>query len=127
MPADRDPFRVLTTPGYQRDFRAISHGYPRVIDAMQELLTTLRGDPYNRSGQHQIKKLTGCKKGEGQWRIRWKQYRLRYDILGSDVVFVLVPAPEESLLILTPQSDGVLSFCVARPVSPRHSRAAVPR
>jgi mRNA-degrading endonuclease RelE of RelBE toxin-antitoxin system len=53
---------------------------------MEELLAILRRDPHNRSGQHPIKKLTGCKAGEGQWRIRWKEYRLRYDILGSDVV-----------------------------------------
>jgi mRNA-degrading endonuclease RelE of RelBE toxin-antitoxin system len=53
---------------------------------MEELLGILRCDPYNRTGRHQIKKLAGCKAGEGQWRIRWKEYRLRYDILGSDVV-----------------------------------------
>jgi mRNA-degrading endonuclease RelE of RelBE toxin-antitoxin system len=26
------------------------------------------------------------KPGEGQWRIRWREYRLRYDIFGSEVV-----------------------------------------
>jgi hypothetical protein len=31
---------------------------------MQELLATVRDAPYNRSGQHQIKKLTGCKRGK---------------------------------------------------------------
>ena len=86
MPADLNPFRVLTTPGYERDFRTISRGRPSVADAMEELLVILRRDPYNRNGQHQIKKLSGYKAGEGQWRIRWKEYRLRYDILGSDVV-----------------------------------------
>jgi mRNA-degrading endonuclease RelE of RelBE toxin-antitoxin system len=86
MPADLNPFRVLTTPAYERDFRTISRGRPSVLDAMEELLVILRRDPYNRNGQHQIKKLTGSKAGEGQWRIRWKEYRLRYDILGSNVV-----------------------------------------
>jgi mRNA-degrading endonuclease RelE of RelBE toxin-antitoxin system len=86
MPADLNPFRVLTTPAYERDFRTISRGCFSVVDAMEELLVILRRDPYNRSGQHQIKKLAGYKAGEGQWRIRWKEYRLRYDILGSDVV-----------------------------------------
>jgi mRNA-degrading endonuclease RelE of RelBE toxin-antitoxin system len=86
MPADLNPFRVLTTAGYERDFRTVSRGRPSVADAIEELLAILRRDPYNRNGQHQIKKLTGCKAGEGQWRIRWKVYRLRYDILGSDVV-----------------------------------------
>jgi len=53
---------------------------------MEELLAILRRDPYNRNGRHQIKKLTGCKTGEGQWRIRWKEYRLRYDSVEDDVV-----------------------------------------
>ncbi len=86
MPADLNPFRVLTTPGYERDLRAISRGRPQVADAMETLLAILRRDPYNRSRRHQIKKLAGCEVGEGQWRIRWKEYRLRYDIVGSDVV-----------------------------------------
>jgi len=86
MPADPTPFRVLTTPPYERDLRTISRGRRSVVQAMEELLAILRRDPHNRSGQYQIKKLTGCEAGEGQWRIRWKEYRLRYDILGNDVV-----------------------------------------
>ena len=86
MPADLNPFRVLTTPAFERDFRKISRGEPSLVGAMEELLAILRRDPHNRSGQHKIKKLAGYKAGEGQWRIRWKEYRMRYDIFGSDVV-----------------------------------------
>jgi mRNA-degrading endonuclease RelE of RelBE toxin-antitoxin system len=86
IPETPNLFRVLATPGYERDFRTISRGRHSVVDAMEELLAILRRDPHNRSGRQQIKKLAGCKAGEGQWRIRWKEYRLRYDILGSDVV-----------------------------------------
>jgi mRNA-degrading endonuclease RelE of RelBE toxin-antitoxin system len=86
MPADPNSFRVLTTPGCERDLRAISRGRPSAVDAMETLLAILRYDPYNRSRRYQIKKLTGYETGEGQWRIRWKEYRLRYDILGSDVL-----------------------------------------
>jgi mRNA-degrading endonuclease RelE of RelBE toxin-antitoxin system len=28
----------------------------------------------------------GVKAGEGQWHVRWREYRLRYDIFGSEVV-----------------------------------------
>jgi mRNA-degrading endonuclease RelE of RelBE toxin-antitoxin system len=53
---------------------------------LEKMLMALEGDPYNRSGKHDIKKLAGLKPGEGQWRIRAGDYRLRYDILGHDVV-----------------------------------------
>jgi mRNA-degrading endonuclease RelE of RelBE toxin-antitoxin system len=86
MPADSNLFRILTTPGYERDFRTISRGRSSVLGATEELLGILRYDPYNRTGRHQIKKLAGCNAGEGQWRIRWKEYRLRYDIVNRDVV-----------------------------------------
>jgi mRNA-degrading endonuclease RelE of RelBE toxin-antitoxin system len=79
-------FRVLTTPAFEREFRKASRGEPALVEALKELVEILRLDPHNRSGRHQIKKLAGLKPGEGQWRIRWRDYRLRYDIFGNDVV-----------------------------------------
>ncbi len=79
-------FRVLATPAFEREFRRSSKGNTALVKALDELLTVLAEDPPNRSGQHKIKKLAGVKSGEGQWRIRWREYRLRYDIFGADVV-----------------------------------------
>ena len=79
-------FRVLTTPTFEREFRKTSRGDPTLVLALEELLRILRKDPHNRKGEHKIKKLAGLKAGEGQWRIRWREYRLRYDIFGTDVV-----------------------------------------
>ncbi len=79
-------FRVLTTPAFERDFRKISKGDTALVKVLEELLAILREDPHNRGGQHKIKKLMGLKPGEGQWRIRWREYRLRYDIFGDEVV-----------------------------------------
>ena len=81
-----EPFAVLTTPAFERNFRKVSKGNPILINALEELIATLREDPYNYSSQHNIKKLAGVNPGEGQWRIRWRDYRLRYDILGKEVV-----------------------------------------
>jgi len=78
MPADANPFRVLSTPPFERDFRKISRGQLSLVEALSELQAILREDPHNRSGQHGIKKLAEFKRGEGQWRIRWEKYRLRY-------------------------------------------------
>jgi mRNA-degrading endonuclease RelE of RelBE toxin-antitoxin system len=80
------PFRVVTTPAFEREFRKSSRGNAALLDALDELLAILAEDPHNRSGQHQAKKLAGLKPGEGQWHIRWRDYRLRYDIFGHEVV-----------------------------------------
>ncbi len=79
-------FRVLTTPAFEREFRAISKKDPTLVRALEELIEVLSDDPHNRSGRHKIKKLAGLKQGEGQWRVRWRDYRLRYDIFASEVV-----------------------------------------
>jgi mRNA-degrading endonuclease RelE of RelBE toxin-antitoxin system len=78
-------FRVLTTPSFDRDFRKTAKGNPALENALHELAAILAQDPYNRSARHPIKKLTDIK-SDGQWRIRWREYRLRYDIHGTDVV-----------------------------------------
>jgi len=74
----------------------MSKGNPALAKALEELLAILAEDPYNRSGKHPIKKLAGLKPGEGQWRIRWREYRLRYDIFGTEVVVHLFRHRKES-------------------------------
>jgi addiction module RelE/StbE family toxin len=80
------PFRVLTTPSFEREFRAISRKASTLVQALEELIEILSNDPHNRSGQHKIKKLAGLKAGEGQWHVRWRDYRLHYDVLETEVV-----------------------------------------
>lgn len=79
-------FQIVTTPAFERDVRRCLRGAPNVIIALEEAQTVLRTDPNNRNQQHNIRKLTNVKKGEGQWRIRVGDYRLRYDIVGPEVV-----------------------------------------
>jgi len=79
-------FRVVTTPSFEREFRKLSQRNRKLLDALQELIAMLAEDPHGRSGRHPIKKLSGVKSGEGQWRVRWREYRLRYDIFGNEVV-----------------------------------------
>jgi addiction module RelE/StbE family toxin len=81
-----EPFSVLTTPAFERDFRKVSKGNPILINALEELIAKLQEDPYNHTGRHKIKKLAGVKPGDGQWRVRWRDYRMRYDIHGKEVV-----------------------------------------
>ena len=79
-------FRVVTTPSFEREFQKLIRGNKKLLDAFQELISVLTEDPYGRSGRHPIKKLTGLRQGQGQWRIRWHEYRLRYDIFEREVV-----------------------------------------
>lgn len=79
-------FRVVTTPAFEREFRKVAKANPALLEALESLLAILREDPHNRTGQHKIKKLSGLKPGEGQWRIRWRDYRLRYDTFGDEVI-----------------------------------------
>jgi mRNA-degrading endonuclease RelE of RelBE toxin-antitoxin system len=79
-------FRVLTTPSFERDFRKTSKGNKELLSALEELVDALSEDLHNRSGRQAIKKLAGLRPGEGQWRIRWREYRLRYDMFGAEVV-----------------------------------------
>jgi mRNA-degrading endonuclease RelE of RelBE toxin-antitoxin system len=79
-------FRVVTTPSFEREFRRLSQRNAKLVDALDALIAILAEDPHGRSGLHPIEKLEGLKQGEGQWRIRWRDYRLRYDIFGNEVV-----------------------------------------
>ena len=79
-------FRVLSTPAFEREFRTIARHDAAMSSVLEELIETLSHDPRNRTGRHKIKKLAGLNPGEGQWRLRWRDYRLRYDIFGSDVI-----------------------------------------
>jgi mRNA-degrading endonuclease RelE of RelBE toxin-antitoxin system len=79
-------FRVLSTPAFEREFRYVARHDPALLRVLDELIRKLSQDPHNRTGEHKIKKLAGLKPGEGQWRLRWREYRLRYDIFGVEVV-----------------------------------------
>ena len=79
-------YRTLTTPAFERETRKILRRNARFLGMLEKMLTALKNDPYDRSRKHDIKKLAGLKSGEGQWRIRAGDYRLRYDIFGHDVV-----------------------------------------
>jgi len=79
-------FRAVATSRFERDVERLTKKDPRLLLAVQGLLLALASDPYNIARRHNIKKLTGVKPGQGQWRIRSGSHRLRYDVLGNDVI-----------------------------------------
>ncbi len=79
------PFRIIVTAGLARSLRKLTRKHPEIVEVYQAALEALQADPTNLTRTHDIKKLTGVRAGDGQWRIRVRQYRLRYDINGVTV------------------------------------------
>ena len=79
-------YRLITTPAFERDVRRNLKGNPKLITVLKQLEGDLSRDPTNKTRAHNIKKLKGIRPGEGQWRIRAGDYRLRYDIFSKEVV-----------------------------------------
>jgi mRNA-degrading endonuclease RelE of RelBE toxin-antitoxin system len=79
-------FVVRTTPRFERLLRRLARSHPELVDTYSEALTILGADPYNRSRRHQILKLEGIPQGEGQYRLRLRRWRFRYDIYHQEVV-----------------------------------------
>ena len=80
------PYRILVTSFFEKDVTRQSKKNRRVLKEIESLKEILAVDPYNLTRRFDIKRLKGIKPGEGQFRIRVKDYRLRYDIFGQDVV-----------------------------------------
>ena len=83
MPA---PYRLLVTSFFEKDVKRQAKKDQRISKEIERLKEILEADPYNLSRRYDITKLKGIKPGQGQFRIRIKDYRLRYDIFGQDVV-----------------------------------------
>lgn len=79
-------YRLLPSTRFRRDFEEIYRHNRDVIRKIEPLKIILLHDPYNRSRRYDIKKLKDVPPGEGQYRIRSGKYRLRYDIIGDDVI-----------------------------------------
>ncbi|MDH4208571.1 MAG: type II toxin-antitoxin system RelE/ParE family toxin [Anaerolineae bacterium] len=76
-------FRVLLTPSFRRDLESLpAQAQRRVLAA----IAALEANPLGPSAR--VKKLKG--KGIGQWRLVVWPYRVRYDIMGRDVVLYRV-------------------------------------
>ena len=76
-------FVARLTPSFRRDLEdlpAVAQG--KVLEAIKRLQTTPFGPP------PKIKKLKG--KGVGQYRLEVWPYRMRYDVVGQEVVLYRV-------------------------------------
>lgn len=74
-------FDVRTTPRFDRQLKKLASQHPQDAGhTFAQALAILKADPYNRTRRHPIKKLEGVPPGEGQYRLRLRRWRFRYDI-----------------------------------------------
>lgn len=52
-------FQVVTTSAFERDARQIIRRHPELAAVLEELISILGADPYNRTRVHDITKLRG--------------------------------------------------------------------
>ena len=79
-------YRVLTTPSFEREFKKLAGKNPGIKKHLEQTVGILESDPLNVTRSHDIKRLKDVKPGEGRFRIRKGEWRLRYDVSGRDVV-----------------------------------------
>jgi mRNA-degrading endonuclease RelE of RelBE toxin-antitoxin system len=79
-------YRVIVLRSFEREVRRLRQRVPRSYENFLEAVKLLECDPYNLQHHADIKKLTNIAAGEGQFRLRIGDYRLRYDIHGDDVI-----------------------------------------
>lgn len=73
-------FEVRTTSHFDRVLKKLAKQHAQLADQCASVIATLEADPYNRTGRSPIKKLEGVASGDGQYRIRARRFRFRYDI-----------------------------------------------
>jgi hypothetical protein len=73
-------FDVFITTGFERELKKLARAHPAAADEYEAILPILRADPHNRTRRFPIKKLEGVRAGDGQYRIRMRRFRFRYDI-----------------------------------------------
>jgi mRNA-degrading endonuclease RelE of RelBE toxin-antitoxin system len=88
-------FQVLAPPSFGRALEALTKRHPELVDLYAQALSVLREDPFNVSRTHAIKKLHGVPEGEGQYRLRLRRFRIRYDVVAREVVLLDVSLRRE--------------------------------
>ncbi len=72
-------YRVVATARFQRDLQGLDSRIQGRI--LRSISSKLAPDPFKVG-----KKLRGVRVGEGQWKFRVGDYRIRFDVEGTDVV-----------------------------------------
>jgi mRNA-degrading endonuclease RelE of RelBE toxin-antitoxin system len=89
-------YRVIVLPGLEREARQLRKRFPGVYTDLLRAIELLETDPFDLEGRANIRKLVDVPAGEGQFRLRLSDYRLRYDVTGDEVVLHSIRPLRES-------------------------------
>lgn len=81
-------YHVLKTPRFDRDAKKLVKRDRQIPTIILRSIEILSFDPLNLTRRYDIKKLKDVE--EGSWRIRFGDYRLRYDIDDHSVVLTRI-------------------------------------
>ena len=79
-------YRIIILPEFEREVRRLRKRFPRVHASYERAIELLETDPFNLRGHANISKLVDVRAGEGQFRLRLGDWRLRYDVVGETAV-----------------------------------------
>jgi mRNA-degrading endonuclease RelE of RelBE toxin-antitoxin system len=88
-------FLVSAPRSFARTLEVLAKRHPELVELYSQALSILKEDPYNVGRVHPIKKLRGVPAGEGQYRLRLRRFRIRYDVLDREVVLLDVSLRRE--------------------------------
>ncbi len=88
-------FVVSAPRSFARTLAGLARRHPELVELYAQALSILVDDPYNVGRRHSIKKLHGVPAGEGQYRLRLRRFRFRYDVLDREVVLLDVSLRRE--------------------------------
>lgn len=74
-------YRVVGSNAFEREVRRLRTRLPHVYKALLGAVELLETDPFNLEGRGNIRKLVDVPAGEGQFRLRIGDYRLRCNVI----------------------------------------------
>lgn len=79
-------YRIVASKSFERDIRRIRKHSPNALEALKGAVSLLKIDPFNTRKTANISKLIKVPIGQGRFRLRLGDWRLRYDIIGNEVI-----------------------------------------
>ena len=79
---------IIYSPRFRRAASALIKHHPEFVELLVLAVETLKTDPTSTSRRYRIKRLSGTRKGQGEYRLRLRRFRFVYDVRGKTVELI---------------------------------------